>query len=86
VPLPPITYVVPDNAAGLRGYDLCSSGNDASITAFLTSALPATGWTKVASDTRCFYLGQCWTKGAAAISWHVDDPANWNIAYHPAVS
>ena len=26
VPLPPITYVVPDNAAGLRGYDLCSSG------------------------------------------------------------
>ena len=86
VPLPPITYVVPDNAAGLRGYDLCSSGSAASITAFLTSALPATGWTKVASDARCFYLGQCWTKGSAAISWHVDDPANWNIAYHPAVS
>jgi len=86
VPLPPITYVVPDNAAGLRGYDLCSSGTVASITAFLTSALPDTGWTKVASNARCFYSDQCWTKGAAVISWHVGDPTNWGIAYHPATS
>jgi len=83
-PLPPITYVTPDDAANLRGYDLCSSGTASSITAFLTGALPATGWTKVASNARCFYDDQCWTKGAAAISWHVDDPTDWHIAYHPA--
>jgi hypothetical protein len=85
VPLPPITYVVPDSAAGLRGYDLCSSGDVASITAFLTSALPATGWTK-ATDARCFYADQCWITSSAAISWHVNDPSNWTIAYHPATS
>ena len=34
----------------------------------------------------CFYADQCWTKGAAAISWHVDDPINWIIAYRPATS
>jgi hypothetical protein len=86
VSLPPVTYVVPDNAPNLRGYDLCSSGSAASITAFLTSALPATGWAKVASDARCFYADQCWAKGTAAISWRVDDPTNWNIAYRPAAS
>lgn len=83
VPLPPITFVVPDNAAGLRGYDLCSSGTVASITAFLNQSLPAAGWTKVASDPRCFYTDQCWTNASNAISWHVDDPTDWHIAYHP---
>jgi hypothetical protein len=85
VSLPPITYAVPDNAPNLRGYDLCSSGTFASITAFLTSALPATGWMK-ATDARCFYTDQCWTRDLTVISWHVDDPTNWNIAYHPATS
>jgi hypothetical protein len=86
VPLPPITFAVPDNAANLRGYDLCSSGTVASITAFLTSALPATGWTKVASNARCFYADHCWTRDLTVISWQVDDPTNWNLAYHPAAS
>jgi len=83
VPLPPITNVVPDNAANLHGYDLCSSGTVASVTAFLSSALPASGWTQVASNAHCVYTDQCWTKGTAAISWHVDDPTDWRIAYHP---
>jgi hypothetical protein len=86
VPLPPITYVVPDNAANLRGYDLCSSGTVASASAFLSSALPTSGWTKIAANTRCFYSDQCWTKASAVISWHVDDPTNWHIAYRPAAS
>jgi hypothetical protein len=86
VPLPPVTYAVPDNAANLRGYDLCSSGTAASITAFLTSSLQATGWKKVASNARCFYGDQCWTRDLTVISWHVDDPTNWNIAYRPAIS
>ncbi len=84
VPLPPITFVVPDNAANLRGYDLCSSGTVASVTVFLNSALPATGWAKAGADARCFYGDECWTKGASAISWRVDDPTDWHIAYHPA--
>jgi hypothetical protein len=82
VPLPPVTYVVPDNAAGLRGYDLCSSGTAASVTAFLTNSLPTSGWAK-GSDPRCFYSDECWTKGTSAISWQVSDPTLWHIAYHP---
>ena len=85
-PFPPITYVVPDNAAGLRGYDLCSSGSAASITTFLTSALPATRLDQGRPDARCFYADQCWITSSAAISWHVNDPTNWTIAYHPATS
>ncbi|HEX6816784.1 MAG TPA: zf-HC2 domain-containing protein [Ktedonobacterales bacterium] len=84
VPLPPVTYVVPDNAAGLHGYDLCSSGTASSVSAFLTSSLPASGWSK-ASDSRCFYPDECWTKGGNAISWTVGDPTDWHIAYHPTV-
>jgi hypothetical protein len=83
VPLPPITNVVPDDAANLHGYDLCSSGTAASVSAFLGSALPASGWTKLAANAHCFYADQCWTKGTGAISWHVDDPTDWHIAYHP---
>jgi hypothetical protein len=85
VSLPPVTFVVPDNAANIHGYDLCSSGTVTSVTAFLTRSLPATGWAKSASDPHCFYSDECWTKGGSAISWHVDDPADWHIAYHPTV-
>jgi hypothetical protein len=83
-PLPPLTLVVPDDAAGLRGVDLCSAGTAASVSAFLQKELPAEGWTKVASDTRCFYTDECWTGGSSAISWHVDDPTDWHIAWHPS--
>lgn len=83
VSLPPITYAVPDNAPNLRGYDLCSSGTVASISAYLTSALQGTGWKKAASYARCFYADQCWTRDSTVISWHVDDPTNWNITYRP---
>jgi hypothetical protein len=83
VPLPPLTRVAPDNAANLHGYDLCSAGTATSVAAFLTSAMPASGWTQVASDPRCFFADECWTKGGAAVSWQVGDPTDWHIAYHP---
>ncbi len=38
------------------------------------------------TDARCFYADQCWITSSAAISWHVNDPTNWTIAYHPATS
>jgi hypothetical protein len=86
VPLPPLTRVVPDDAAGgLRGEDLCSAGTAASVTAFLNAALPADGWTHVASDPRCFYAAQCWTKGGNAISWNVTSATLWNTAYRQPI-
>jgi hypothetical protein len=41
---------------------------------------------KVASNARCFYSDQCWIKGSAAISWQVDEPTDWHIAYRPTAS
>jgi hypothetical protein len=84
LPLPPLTSVVPDDAAGLRGYDLCSAGTTASVTTFMQTELPATGWTKVASDARCFYTDECWTNSGTAISWNVSnsDNTDWHIAWH----
>ncbi len=86
LPLPPLTSVAPDDAMALRGYDLCSAGTTASVNAFMLKELPATGWTKVASDARCFYTDECWTNSGTAISWNVSnaDNTNWHIAWHPS--
>lgn len=83
VPLPPLSSTVPDNASGgLRGYDVCSPGTAQSVATFMTKELPATGWTKVASNPACFYSAQCWKNGSAVISWDTrGDPADWTIAW-----
>lgn len=86
VPLPPLSSTVPDDASGgLRGFDVCSPGTTASISAFMTKELPATGWHQIAgtSNPACFYTSQCWQHGSAVISWAVagftaDD---WHIAW-----
>lgn len=82
-PLPPISSTVPDDASGgLRGFDVCSPGTVQSVNAFLMKELPATGWTKIASNPACFYSSQCWRNGSAVISWKVgSDPLNWTIAW-----
>jgi hypothetical protein len=80
-PLPPLTLAAPDDASGgVRGEDLCGPGTVASITAFMTKALPAAGWTK-GSNSNCIFSAQCWTKGSDAVSWQVTDPKNWLIAH-----
>jgi hypothetical protein len=80
-PLPPLTRAAPDDASGgLRGEDLCGPGTAASITAFMTKALPAAGWTKGA-DSKCFFSAQCWINGSNAISWQVTDPKDWMVTY-----
>jgi hypothetical protein len=80
-PLPPLTRAVPDDAAGgVRGEDLCGPGTAVSITAFMTKALPAAGWSK-GSDSRCIFSAQCWTKGSDAVSWQVTDPKSWVIVH-----
>jgi len=86
MPLPPLTLAAPDDASGgLRGLDLCSAGTVASITAFLNSALPATGWAHGA-DSRCFFTAQCWTKGGNAISWSVTSATDWMTAYRQPIA
>jgi hypothetical protein len=89
LPLPPVSSTVPDNASGgVRSYDICSPGTTASITAFMTTELPATGWTKIASDSHCIYADQCWKNGSAIISWSVTGftATEWHIAWRQSLS
>lgn len=82
VPLPPLSRLSPDSAAGIVGTDICSAGTVASVTTFMTHYLAVAGYTKVASDGRCVYSTECWTSASSALSWNVTDPTNWLIAYH----
>lgn len=84
LPLPPVSSTVPDSASGgVRGFDICSPGTTASISAFMTTELPATGWTKIGADSHCIYTDQCWQNGSAIISWSVTGftASNWHIAW-----
>lgn len=83
-PVPPLSSITPDDASGgLRGYDICSPGTAASVTAFLNKEVPADGWTKVtASDAHCTIASNCWTKGGQFWSWGtISDPKLWMISY-----
>jgi len=83
-PLPPASATVPDDAAGgLRGYDVCSSGTAASVSAFLTKEVPAAGWTKVQNnDPHCTNPANCWTRGGQFWSWGtITDPTDWIVSY-----
>ncbi len=86
LPLPPLSSTVPDNASGgLRGYDICSPGDAQSVSTFMTKELPATGWTKIAAASACFYSSECWQNGSAVISWNAgSDPLDWHIAWRAA--
>jgi hypothetical protein len=86
VPVPPLTFMAPDDAAGARAYELCSPGTAASVAAFMRHALPATGWHQVGQDARCVYQDECWIQGMNALSWNVADsgPSAWHIAWHAA--
>jgi hypothetical protein len=83
-PVPPLSSIAPDDAAGgIRGYDVCSPGTAASVTAFLAKELPAGGWTKVTtSNAHCTNPSNCWTKGGQFWSWGaISDPTLWTISY-----
>ena len=76
VPLPPLSRTVPNDASGgVRGFDICSAGTSASITAFMQQNLPAYGWTLVSSSGGI----QTWKSGTGTINWSVPDPLEWNI-------
>jgi hypothetical protein len=76
VPLPPLSRTVPNNAAGgQRGYDICSAGTAASITAFMEQHLPAYGWTQVSNSGGI----ESWKSSKGTINWSVANPLEWNI-------
>jgi hypothetical protein len=86
LPLPPLTYLRPHDIPGVRRYDLCSPGTSASVMAFMTKELPATGWQQTTTDSRCVYVSDCWTNQGRAISWSVPPAGatDWQIAWHTA--
>jgi hypothetical protein len=83
VPLPPLSRTVPNDAAGgVRGFDICSAGTTATITAFLQQNLPAFGWTLVSTSGGI----QTWKSSSGTIHWSVADPLEWNINWSVPLS
>lgn len=86
VPLPPLSEAAPDDASGgQRGFEICSPGDAASVTAFMEKELPATGWSRSSTGTSsnsCLFTSECWVNGSAAISFNtVTDATQWVIAW-----
>jgi hypothetical protein len=85
VPVPPVSAMQPDDAAGgVRGFEVCSPGTVASVNAFMTKELPAIGWTQVASNAGCIFNAECWTNGSSAVSWNTNTTngaTGWIIAW-----
>ncbi len=78
VPLPPYSRTVPNDASGgQRGYDICSAGTAASVSAFMRQNLPAYGWTFVSGSGGT----ETWRSSKGEITWSVSDPLNWNIGW-----
>jgi hypothetical protein len=76
VPLPPLSRTVPNDASGgVRGYDICSAGTAADVTAFMEQNLPTYGWTLVSSSGGV----ATWQSSTGTITWSVPDPLEWNI-------
>jgi hypothetical protein len=72
IPLPPLSRIVPNDAAGgVRGYDICSAGTVASITDFMNTHLASQGWTNSGSGT--------WTKSGFNLNVVISSATGWNI-------
>lgn len=83
VPLPSLSRTVPNDAAGgVRGYDICSAGTTASITAFMQQNLPTYGWTLVSNSGGI----ESWKSSTGTINWSVSDPLEWNINWRVPLS
>ena len=89
LPLPPLSSTVPDDASGgQKGYDICSPGDIASVTAFMEKELPATGWSQSSQGTSkdsCIFASECWVNGSSAISFNVVGADSWIIAWREAL-
>jgi hypothetical protein len=84
VPLPPLSRIVPDDGMGARGYDICSAGTAASVTAFMQQNLPAYGWTFVGNIGTSGGT-ESWQNSLGTINWSVPDPLDWQIYWYGPV-
>lgn len=78
VPLPPLTLEQPNDASGgQRGFDLCSAGSTAMVTAFIQTHLTALHWTLTSSSG----ANQSWTTpdGKLAVNFIFISGQNWTI-------
>lgn len=75
IPLPPLSRIVPDDAAGgQRGYEMCSAGTVASITSFMTAQLTNLGWSSAGNGT--------WTKSGYSLTVLISSPTGWLVGWH----
>ena len=77
VPLPPLSRVVPDNAAGHGGTDVCSAGTVATVASFLLTYMPQSGWTLHSASNG----QQVWKSSTGCIAISVSDPTQWVISW-----
>ncbi len=85
IQLPPMSRMYSNNAMGVIGYTLCSSGTATSLNTFMTNEMTSLGWHTTTSQY-CMY-NACYQSPNAAfaknvISWSTTNPSDWNIAYH----
>lgn len=75
IPLPPLSRIVPDDAlGGQRGYEMCSAGTAASITAFMNTQLTSLGWTTAGNGM--------WTQRGFSLTILLTAPTGWVIWWH----
>lgn len=88
---PPLTYHGSlDGAAGNEYYGLCSSGDPASILAFLEHSIPAGGWTVTATTATTLNAlhtsapqdGFC-ASVDITVGTHPGFPGEWGADFHP---
>ncbi len=85
IQLPPMSRLYSNNAMGVIGYTLCSSGTATSLNTFMTNEMTSLGW-HITSSQYCMYSA-CYQNPNAAfaknvISWSTTNPVDWTIAYH----
>ncbi len=77
VPLPPVSYIAPDDFTGHGGVDACSAGTAATLSAFLTTYMPQNGWTLHASSGS----QQTWKSNSGCINISTSSSALWTTSW-----
>jgi hypothetical protein len=88
IPLPPLSRVAPNDAPGIRTFDICSAGMGASFADFMAAQLPHLGWQRL-SDSAVTQPdldmsqpnAQKWAMGHLGLLVEGTDAQHWNIQY-----
>ena len=84
--LPPLTATQNDSATGILGYDMCSAGDTASVTAFMSKHLSAQGWQQQSSTSPCVPVtgygnGVCWKNGSHYLTFGANSATDWVLRF-----